>query len=58
MQKKHKGFGYHLTMDIIREYQAMPIEKRLAWLYQANLLRKFYPKKTIKLQNLFREGKI
>ena len=55
---KSTGFGYYLTIKKIREYQKMPLDKRLLWLYQANLLRKSYPKKIIELQDKFREGKI
>lgn len=58
MKNKNSGFGYHLTLKKIREYQKIPIEKRLVWLYQGNLLRKSYPKRIIELQNKFREGKI
>lgn len=52
------GFSYHVVMKKIREYQRIPLEKRLLWLYQGNILRKFYPKRIIELQNKFREGKI
>lgn len=58
MKTENSGFGYHLTLKRIREYQRMPIEKRLVWLYQGNLLRKAYPKRIIELQDKFREGKI
>lgn len=53
-----KGFNYHLTLKKIREYQKVPIEKRLMWLYQGNLLRKAYPKRIIELQDKFRRGEI
>lgn len=55
---KDKGFGYHLDIKKIREYQKIPLEQRLKWLYQGNLLRKVYPKKLIEIQNRFREGKV
>lgn len=58
MKSKNKGFGYHISLKRIREYQKIPLEKRLIWLYQGNLLRKAYPKKIIQLQDKFREGKI
>lgn len=58
MKPKNFGFGYHISLKKIREYQRMPIEKRLAWLYQGNLLRKYYPKSIIELQDKFRQGKI
>ena len=58
MRSKKTGFGYHVSLGQIRAYQKMPIEKRLAWLYQGNLLRKSYPKRIIELQDKFRQGKI
>lgn len=58
MKAKITGFSYYLSLSMIREYQKIPLEKRLLWLYQINLLRKAYPKKIIKLQDKFREGKI
>ncbi|MCM8801173.1 MAG: hypothetical protein NC912_04070 [Candidatus Omnitrophica bacterium] len=58
MRRAIKGFDYYLDSKIIREYQKIPIEKRLIWLYQLNLLRKGYPKRIIELQDKFREGKI
>ncbi|MCM8779475.1 MAG: hypothetical protein NC898_05715 [Candidatus Omnitrophica bacterium] len=57
-KNKYVGFAYHLSIKKIRAYQKMPLEKRLAWLYQGNLLRKAYPRRIIELQNKFREGKI
>jgi hypothetical protein len=56
--RKNKGFGYHVTAGRIREYSRMPVEMRLAWLYQANLLRKSYPKNVRDIQDNFRNGKI
>lgn len=58
MKIRNTGFGYFVSVKKIREYQKMPIEKRLAWLYQANLLRKGYPKNIVELQDKFREGKV
>ncbi|MCM8783183.1 MAG: hypothetical protein NC818_00165 [Candidatus Omnitrophica bacterium] len=52
------GFGYHLSHRKIKEYQKMPLEKRLLWLYQGNLLRRAYPKRIIKMQDKFRKGEI
>ncbi|MCM8770815.1 MAG: hypothetical protein NC936_02975 [Candidatus Omnitrophica bacterium] len=53
-----KGYGYKVGLKKIREYQKMPLEKRLLWLYQGNLLRKAYRKEVIELQDKFRQGKI
>lgn len=58
MNPKNKGFSYNLSLKAISEYQKTPLEKRLLWLYQLNLLRMAYPKKIITLQDKFREGKI
>ncbi|MCM8766065.1 MAG: hypothetical protein NC920_04390 [Candidatus Omnitrophica bacterium] len=58
MKNKPCGFDYYVSIKKIREYQKMPLEKRLTWLYQGNLLRKAYPQRIIELQNKFREGKI
>lgn len=58
MRSKRVGFDYSLSFKKIKEYQAVPLEKRLTWLYQGNLLRKRYPKQLIALQDKFREGKI
>lgn len=55
---KNKGFGYRLMIKKIREYQKIPLEKRLIWLYQGNLLRMAYPKRIIELQDRFRQGKM
>lgn len=58
MIRKRVGFDYYLSIQKIREYRAMPLDKRLAWLYQGNLLRKAYPKRIIELQDKFRTGEI
>jgi len=58
MRRRDKGFDYYLSIKKIRQYQKIPIEKRLIWLYQASFLRKFYPKRIVELQDKFREGKI
>lgn len=58
MKSKNNGFGYHVSLKKIREYQKMSVEKRIAWLYQGNLLRKAYPKRIIELQDKFRRGEI
>jgi len=58
MKLQSKGFNYYLSLKTIREYQKVPLEKRLLWLYQLNFLRKSYPKRIINLQDKFREGKI
>ncbi len=58
MQNKDIGFHYNISFKRIKEYQKIPLEKRLAWLYQGNLLRKTYPKRIIELQDKFSRGEI
>ncbi len=58
MGKDRKGFSYTLTREQIEEYRKWPIERRLQWLLWGNKMRKGLPKKTIEIQELFREGKI
>jgi hypothetical protein len=55
---KKKGFSYILTKEQIDEYRSWPIERRLKWLFIANKIRRYLPKKTIEIQEAFREGKI
>lgn len=55
MRKKNRGFRYYLTDEQIHEYQKMPLYKRLLWLYQGNIFRKYYPKSIIALQESFRK---
>lgn len=56
MRNKKSGFGYYASREKIKEYQAMPIEKRLLWLYQGNLFRMSYPKEIIEIQEKFRRA--
>ena len=58
MEKEKKGFSYTVSMEQLEDYRKWPIERRLKWLYYANKMRKGLPKKTIEIQELFREGKI
>lgn len=57
MEEK-KGFSYILTKEQIDEYRSWPVERRLKWLFFANKLRRYLPKKTIEIQEEFRRGKI
>jgi len=56
--KGPKGFSYHVSEEQIDEYRSWPIERRLRWLFLGNKLRKLLPKKTIEIQEAFRQGKI
>lgn len=58
MRKEKKGIDYYLSKEKIREYQAKSVEFRLRWLYQANVLRKYLPKKVVVSQDKFRQAKI
>jgi len=57
MEEK-KGFSYILTKEQIDEYRSWPVERRLRWLFTANKMRRDLPKKTIEIQEAFRQGKI
>ncbi len=57
MEEK-KGFSYDLTREQIFEYLSWSIERRLKWLFIANKMRRYLPKKTIEIQEAFRQGKI
>jgi len=57
MEEK-KGFSYTLSRAQINEYCSWPVERRLRWLFIANKMRRYLPKKTIEVQEAFREGKI
>ncbi len=57
-KSKSAGFRYYLSKDVIERYQKKPIVLRLQWLYMANVLRMGYSKRTIEIQDKFRQGKI
>jgi len=58
MEKQRKGFTYTVSQEQLDDYRKWPIERRLKWLYYANKIRKCLPRKTIEIQELFRDGKI
>jgi len=58
MTQQTKGFTYTVSREQIDEYRTWPLERRLQWLFQANKMRKTLPKKTIEIQEAFRQGKI
>ena len=53
-----KGFSYTVSREQIEEYCRWTIERRLQWLLFANEMRKYLPRKTIELQEAFRQAKI
>ncbi|MDH4161362.1 MAG: hypothetical protein OEW15_01570 [Nitrospirota bacterium] len=56
-KSKNKGFRYYVSEDMLERYQKKPVSLRLQWLYMANVLRKGLSKRTIAMQDRFREGK-
>jgi len=58
MTKQKKGFTYTVSWEQIDEYSKWPLDRRLKWLFYANKMRKLLPKKTIEIQEAFREAKI
>ncbi len=58
MTEQKKGYTYTVSREQIDEYRKWPVERRLKWLFQANKMRNLLPKKTIEIQEAFRQGKI
>jgi hypothetical protein len=58
MTEQKKGFTYMVSREQMDEYRKWPLDRRLKWLFQANKMRRFLPKKTIEIQEAFRQGKI
>lgn len=58
MEKRRKGFTYTVSSEQLDEYRQWTIERRLKWLFYANKMRRFLPRKTIEIQEIFRSGKI
>lgn len=56
--EQKKGFTYSVSREQIDEYRKWPLDRRLRWLFYVNKMRKLLPKKTIEIQEAFREGKI
>jgi hypothetical protein len=58
MEEKRKGYSYYVSDEQLKEYGSWTVERRLKWLLMGNKLRKMLPKRTIEIQELFRQGKI
>ncbi len=58
MTEQKKGYTYIVSREQIDEYRRWPMDRRLKWLLQANKMRKLLPKKTIEIQEAFRQGKM
>jgi len=57
-EAENKGFTYTVSREQIDDYRKWPIDRRLKWLLYVNKVRKLLPKKTIEIQEAFRQGKI
>jgi hypothetical protein len=55
---QNRGFTYTVSKEQIDEYRKWPLDRRLKWLFYVNKMRKLLPKKTIEIQEAFRQGKI
>jgi hypothetical protein len=58
MSEQKKGFTYTVSREQMDEYRTWPLDRRLKWLFQANKMRRLLPKKTIEIQEAFRQAKI
>jgi hypothetical protein len=58
MKKRTKGFSYTVEWEQIQQYRSWPPARRLQWLFQGNKMRITLPRKTIEIQEAFRQGKI
>jgi len=56
-KSKSTGFRYYVSDEMLERYRKKPVVLRLQWLYMANVLRMGYSKKTIEMQDRFREEK-
>ena len=57
-EAENKGFTYTVSRDQIDDYRKWPIDRRLKWLFYVNKVRKLLPKKTIEIQEAFRQGRM
>jgi len=55
---QNKGFTYTVSKAQVDEYRKWSLDRRLKWLFQANKMRRLLPKRTIEIQEAFRQGKI
>jgi hypothetical protein len=55
---QNRGFTYTVSKEQIDEYRKWPLDRRLKWLFYVNKMRKLLPKKTIEIQEAFRQAKI
>ena len=57
-EAENKGFTYPVSREQIDDYRKWPIDRRLKWLFYVNKVRKLLPKKTIEIQEAFRQGRM
>jgi hypothetical protein len=57
-EAQNKGFTYTVSKEQVDEYRKWSLDRRLNWLFQANKMRRLLPKKTVEIQEAFRQGKI
>jgi hypothetical protein len=58
IKEEKRGFTYFVDQEQIDQYRSWTMERRMQWLFLANKMRKSLPRKTVELQEAFREGKI
>ncbi|RLD97082.1 MAG: hypothetical protein DRI91_05935 [Aquificota bacterium] len=58
MKEGKGGFRYYVSPQRLEEYGKWPLERRLAWLFFANKMRRSYPKEVLEIQDAFRRGDI
>jgi hypothetical protein len=58
MDDTPKGFTYSVDPNQMKRYGEWPIERRLLWLFFGNKLRKSLPRKTVRIQEAFRQGRL
>jgi hypothetical protein len=56
--RRGTGFTYTVGREQIDEYRTWPLDRRLKWLFHANKMRRLLPRKTIEIQEAFRQAKI
>lgn len=55
---KPKGYSYTVDVERLLDYARWPIGKKLRWLFLGNKLRRSLPRRTLQVQDAFREGKL
>ncbi len=53
-----KGFSYYIGDEMLKEYSALSVEKKLAWLHSANVFENGLSAKVRILHEKFRKAKM